>query len=128
MFEAAITEFPFVAEMPKREKSKLQKVWDRFKEIQALQDVHGMLIPHVMAAKLLDVSHQRVSQLVEAGKLVCVKIEGSSLITEKSLVELAKSERKAGRPFNTPGTYGEAVKFAVGVGVDYYRGAKKRPK
>lgn len=99
MSEAQVAEFPFVAELPKREKGKLAKAWDQWLAVKAVVAERGPLIPASFAAKLLNISHQRVSQLADSGKLQRVDIGGSFWITEASLVELAKGERKAGRPF-----------------------------
>lgn len=93
-----IAEFPFVESLPKREKSRVATLWDRFQEVKALTEVHGMLVPCQLAANLLGVSHQRVCQLMEAGKLERVDFGGHPFVTENSLHEHARSERKNGRP------------------------------
>lgn len=98
MSEVAVAEFPFVAELPKREKSKIGKIWDHWKEVKAITEEKGMLVPPVVAALLLDVSRQRVHQLVEAGRLERVDFGGQGYITEASLVEWAKAEHVNGRP------------------------------
>jgi hypothetical protein len=105
--DTTINDFPFVAELPKREKSKLAKVWDTFQELRAATAEHGSLVPTVMAANILGVSRQRVMQLVVDGKLISVCIHGQPFIGEKSLVEHARSERKTGRPFKIPETSGD---------------------
>lgn len=98
MFETAAIEFPFVERLPKREKSRLQKAWDLFQEAKAAQDKHGFLVPERLAAKVAGVSQQRISQLRQAGVLLTVDIDEHPFITEDSLVEWMKSERKRGRP------------------------------
>lgn len=85
--------------MPKREKSRLAKLWDTFKEMKDIQEKNGFLIPRTAAASLLDVHPTRVDQLCLAGNLVRIDYHGHRYITENSLVEHARSERKAGRPF-----------------------------
>lgn len=104
MFEASINEFPFVAELPKREKSKLATVWDRFKALSAVSKEAGCLVPPVFVASVLGISKQRVYQLGETGKLEVIRLEGQVFVTERSIIALARSERKSGRPFRTPET------------------------
>lgn len=97
--EVALSEFPFVQELPKREQKKIKTVWDVLADYKAMWDTHGVLVPVSAAAKLLNVSPQRILQLVEAGKLKRVDMWDKAHITEASIVELAESERKTGRPF-----------------------------
>lgn len=98
MIDAA-ADFPFVAELPKREKNRVVKLWDAFHDLAAMHAEHGLPVPRSAAADLLEVSQQRVAQLIVAGKLTVVDFNGHSYVTEKSLKELAQSERKTGRPF-----------------------------
>lgn len=101
MFDTPATEFaefPFVAEMPKREKSRLAKVWDAFEAVRQSYAENGIPVAYKAAATLLEISHQRVDQLCESGKLKRVEFGGHRYVTEKSLIEFARSERKTGRP------------------------------
>lgn len=98
MFEAAITEFPFVGELPQREKSKLAKVWDELKELDALTEKHGNLVPYMMVGRLLNISAARVTELAKLGRLDRVELGGVVLIGTNSIVAYAQTERKAGRP------------------------------
>lgn len=98
MFEAAAIDFPFVAELPKREKSRLVKAWDAFRELSRITEVEGMLIPIPFAAKVLDVSRQRVYELAGDGRLKVFMVNGHQFVSEKSVIDFAQSERKAGRP------------------------------
>jgi len=102
--DAITADFPFVQELPKREKSKLASVWEQFQAFQKAVAEHGALLPQGFAAELLGVSPQRVNQLIELGRLQVVSVHTSRLVTESSLIELAKTERKAGRPFKVPQT------------------------
>lgn len=102
MIDAATPDFPFVAELPKRERSRLATVWERLAELRQVSAQHGQLVPPRLAAKLLGVSSQRIDQLVQAGKLMRVDVDGHPLLTENSIIALAKTERKAGRPFKLP--------------------------
>ena len=112
VYEADALSFPFVEALPKREKSRLQKVWERFEEIKAITEQKGQLVPAKLAAALLDVSKQRVDQLCDAGLLERVYVEDHPYVTEASIVERCKVERKAGRPFNLPTTISGAFQVA----------------
>jgi hypothetical protein len=121
MFEAEATEFPFVAELPKREKSKFSQVMEQIKALTAAQEKHGSLIPQTMAAALLQVSQQRVNQICQDGRLVVVDVGSQRLITEESLVAFCKLERKAGRPSGVKNTL-EVAKAAIQAGKQVFRG------
>ncbi len=112
MLEADYAEFPFVEALPRREKSKVAKLWDLVQEIRAVSAESGPLIPSTLAAKCLGVSRQRVDDYLADGRLQEFRVDGHVFITGNSLVELAKTERKAGRPFKMPSTVGDAVRVA----------------
>lgn len=133
MFEAAITEFPFVAEMPKRDRSKFVKVWDHFQELGEIAKREGMLVPQTYAAKILGVSKQRVWQFVEEGRLRSVEVNGVRFVGEKSLIEFCKMERKSGRPVQAgrdleAGESADAVawKYALEAGKEIVQAAKEK--
>jgi len=98
VIDTAFNDFPFMESLPKREKSKLAKMWDSFKELAEIQKEHGYPVPRTAAAILLEITPQRIDQLVESGKLIAVKFHGHVYVTENSLLELARSDRKSGRP------------------------------
>lgn len=106
-------DFPFLAELPKREKSKMANFWDRLAEMRAVSQEKGPLIPIRFAARLLGISHQRVTELMKLGRLECYEVDGHSFVPESSLVAFAKSERKAGRPPKVVTSYSECVKVAI---------------
>jgi len=123
IMELTINEFPFVSEMPKREKSKVAKIWDQFQELSRLQKTHGILIPQAMAAKMLSVSPQRVWQFVEEGRLEFVEMNGIRFVTENSIVEFARVQRKEGRP---PGRIVDAAeKGNVALLKESYRASRE---
>ncbi len=124
--QAEAMEFPAFAELPfdgrtKREKTKLAKVWDIFQDIRKIAAEKGMLVPQTFAAKVLGISSQRVWVLVDDGKLESVEFNGTRFITEKSLIEFAQLERKAGRPPKLPTTYGEAAKYSKDFAKEYVK-------
>lgn len=113
MHQAAITEFPFVDEMPKGEKSKLAKIWDQFQALSDAQKEHGILLPPAFVASMLGVSRQRISEVCKDGRLVVVQVGGRPFVTEHSVIDYAKAERKVGRPLNIPTTNKEIFKRAM---------------
>lgn len=100
MAESNVLEFPFVAAMPRAEKSRLAKVWDMFHTMNELAETGGNLIPVSLACKLLDISRTRVDELCAKGRLERHVIDGHCFITGRSITDLAKSDRnrKGGRP------------------------------
>jgi hypothetical protein len=85
MFEAQTMDFPFVEELPKRERSKIATLWDRFHELRAITEEKGMLLPIPFCAALLGISRQRVDQLTRDGRLERVELDQAVFVTEKSL-------------------------------------------
>lgn len=98
MHEAIVNEFPFVGELPKREKSKLASLWDEFKEMSRIAEKKGIPVPPGLAAELLGVSRQRIYELMGSGVLETVTVGGRTYVTENSLVAWAEAEHKVGRP------------------------------
>lgn len=92
-----VAEFPFVEGLPKRERSRLGLVWDRFQEFSKAAEGKGVLLPARLAAEIIGVSRQRVQELMELGRLEVLELSGERFVTEESVVAYAKSERKAGR-------------------------------
>jgi excisionase family DNA binding protein len=115
MHVAEVLEMPFMATVPKREKSKLVKLWDHFNELKAITAEKGMLIPQHYAAQVLGISRQRVHVLVNDGRIEAVEVGGCRYVTEESVVAYAHSERKAGRPVEVP-TVGTLARFSVEEG------------
>jgi hypothetical protein len=109
-------DFPFVEKLPKREKSKLARVWDDLKAFNALQKEHGLLLTPRFAGALLGVGKSRIDQLMDVGKLTRVEFQGHPYIPEPSVIELARSERKNGRPFKMPTTLKEKFKAGKEMG------------
>jgi len=124
MFEAEALEFPFAATMPKREKSKLVKCWELLQRMKAISATEGDLVPLMMGAKLLGLSRSRVDDLVRDGRLKRVDIDGHVFLTENSIVECAKIERKRGRPLKIPTTKSEMWKASM----DYARESLRQEK
>jgi len=118
VYEAAVNEFPFVEALPKREKSKLAKVWDMVNHLKEAQARQGTLLPLTLAAKALDLSRTRVEQVVADGRLKRVEVDGHVFLTLDSVIEFASTERKNGRPLKyldskTP--WRDSVKAAIEI-------------
>ena len=98
MNDAATTDVPFVAQLPKSNQSKLVKLWNAFRHLYAIQEKHGFPVPRTAAAALLEVHPTRIDQFVADGRLESFDWNGHVYVTENSLVEFARVERKNGRP------------------------------
>jgi hypothetical protein len=112
MSEAISFEFPFVESLPKREKSKLRKVWDELEALRQVSAEKGQLLPVQFVVQLVGVSAQRVHQLMAAGTLERVEVNGRPFVTESSVLAWCKTERKAGRPPKVPTNDREAAAAA----------------
>lgn len=99
MSDNATMEMPFMASLPRRERKAVSSGWQRLGEMKELAESEkGMPVLVVIAAELLGISRQRVYQIINDGRLEKVEWHGRVYVTEESLIEFAKSERKAGRP------------------------------
>jgi hypothetical protein len=123
--DAQVLEFPGFADLPRREKSKIVKIWELFASMKKVVEEKGLLIPQVLAAKLLDVCPQRITQLIEAGKLETHEVNGVRFVTENSVVEYARSERKRGRPVKTDYSRKEAWALSRSVNKEIVAEARK---
>lgn len=106
MFEMSeavgVSEFGFMTEVPSR-KGK-QSPLAVLAEMRRLSEEHGILVPSALSAAILGVSRVRVYELIGKGVLHEVKVGAVVMITERSLLAYASSERKSGRP---PGSLGK---------------------
>jgi hypothetical protein len=93
-----LADFPFVADLPKREKSKVAKALDAMAELETITAERGPLIPQAVAAKIVGVSGTRIGQLLDAGAMDFHTVNGDRYIFVRSFREFAKRERKTGRP------------------------------
>jgi hypothetical protein len=87
----------FIERLTKVQQERLRTVWQRWEEAKIIMRTKGALIPTGFAARLANVSRQRINQIVEDGRLERVEIDGHFFITEKSFDAWVASERKAGR-------------------------------
>jgi len=98
MFEATADEFPFVEDLPKREKSRWQKYCDAMAEFAEVSRQEGGLVHVSMAANFLNVSRTRIDELCNAGILKRFSFGGHVVISVRSLKERAESKLLKGRP------------------------------
>lgn len=110
--------FPFVAELPKREVKRVVSAWDMMNEVQRLTEEHGLLVQPGLAAKCLSVSKQRIHDFMKEGRLQVIDVNGHPFVTKNSVVALASAERKQGRPFKVVKlTVKDSVTSGVEVGM-----------
>jgi predicted XRE-type DNA-binding protein len=93
-----IADFPFVKDLPKREKSKVAKIMDVIQELEAVTKEKGPVIPQALIADVLQISKQRVNDLLNEGRMEFYTINGVRFVFSSSFREFAKQERKPGRP------------------------------
>ena len=96
---AFTSDFPFVDDIPKREQKKVLSLWDSLAAFSELVKENGPPVSFTLASKLLGISKQSVSQLVQDNRFkIITSPDGVAVITANSLMDFAKEERKAGRP------------------------------
>lgn len=117
-------EFPFVAELSKRQRSRWSRARESFQLLKLAQDQHGLLVPQNLAARLGCVTRQRIDQLSECGKLERIYINDHAFITEGSLVAWLKEETLRGRPRKS--ALAVATETAVAVGRGFYEAHQKK--
>lgn len=117
-----VLDFPFVADLPKREQSRYERLWSVFESIRRVSRDKGVLIPKTFAGELAGVSPQRIGQLVEVGVLEEVKMGRIGYVTEDSFIRWASSERKNGRPMKIENmSIIDKAKFVLEVGQQHVR-------
>jgi hypothetical protein len=92
MMTEQFTLFPEI-KIPKRERTK----WDELCEMQAVVGEHGALVPPASAAEVLDVSKQRVDQLINKGALRAFEFFGKRWVCQSDLKGYVETGRKSGR-------------------------------
>jgi len=115
MSETATCEFPFVQSMPIRQKSKLARLWDHLATVKRVTDEKGPIVPQHLVSELLNLSKQRIAQILDDGRLEAVEVNGVRYVTVKSVEVFAQMERKTGRPVKDPGkkaTWSSALQSA----------------
>jgi hypothetical protein len=80
--------FPVIEASPK---SKLRQFMEAI-------DRHGPMIPRAHIPIVLDISKQRVHQLIEEGRIATVEVQGREFIPLVALEVYLADERKNGRP------------------------------
>jgi hypothetical protein len=93
-------EMPFMLTLPKRERSKVRQVWDMLSDMCELQREAGPVLPIGIVADALGLTNQRVRDIIRDGRLRTVFMDGRHYVTEASLKDFARVERKSGRPLS----------------------------
>lgn len=106
--------FPFLAEVPKRERSAILDGWAELEEFQEMVRQDGAAIPVTFAARLLDISRQRIYELIDSGRLQKMELAGHVFVNAESLRLWGEAEHKAGRP---AGVLGEKNRVKAGIAV-----------
>jgi hypothetical protein len=96
--DISIEDFPFVAELPKREVKKVRNRWEELLLIADLVREKGLPVTQRMTAEILGVSKQRVAQIIADGRLETMTYGGVVYVTQSSLTFFAQQLRKHGRP------------------------------
>lgn len=119
-----------MASLPKREKAAVMGAWEELHEFQEMVKANGAAIPVIFAARVLNVSRQRVYELINEGRVKTVQLGGHTFITSDSLVEWGRGERKAGRPVGgineADGELKHSFKASVGYAKDVLAGRPKK--
>lgn len=102
---AAVTAEQFsLFEIPASEPKRVKTKWQELAEMSKVDEEAGGLVPIFVAAALLDVSHQRVSQMLESGRLQHWVFFDRKFVGVNDLADYVNSERKGGRPVSDPPT------------------------
>jgi hypothetical protein len=88
--------FPSIAaSTPARKRSPLREMIDAI-------SVHGPLLPQGFMHIALDMSRQRVHQLIADGRIATIHVAGKQFIPLAALDVFLSEERKTGRPAKDP--------------------------
>jgi hypothetical protein len=96
--EVDVLDFPFVADLPKREVKRIHSAFDELQRISELVQEMGLPVSISTSAKLLGVSSQRISELLKDGLLERMDWGGRTYVTQRSIVKRLESARQVGRP------------------------------
>jgi len=89
--------------IPASEPKKVRTKWQELEAMTKDADTHGGLIPQAVAAILLDVSRQRINELIRLGTFRSFEYFGKPFVCVNDVVAFVNSERKGGRPIKEAG-------------------------
>lgn len=100
---ASAPEFGFCESFPAAAAKEVKKGMDAFKQVlkeyEEAQARHGLLVPISTVAEAMGVTPQRVTMLIDAGRIAAVTVSGRRWAVAKSVMEfLAAGPRPNGRP------------------------------
>jgi hypothetical protein len=122
----AMTELGFnvpIVEEVARKRSRLRQMWDALNR-------EGPFLPQHMLPYVLELSKQRVSQLIDDGSLPTFEISGKKYVPIEGLEAFLSHERKLGRPVKQLGGFGDGKVYPEGFseGFRHVRELKKSRK
>lgn len=118
-----------MASLPKREKAAVMGAWEELHEFCEMVKTNGAVIPVTFAGRVLNVSRQRVYELINEGRIQTMELGGHVFVVADSLVEWGKGERKAGRPVGAINESDGELKHVFKAGVGYAKDViANRPK
>lgn len=85
-------------EVPKRQKTK----WEELAEMAEVSQAEQGLVPPIVAATLLDLSKQRISQLMQDKALRTYEFFGKPYLSVREIRGFIDVQREPGRPWNAP--------------------------
>jgi hypothetical protein len=78
--------------------AKVEGFLQRVRDLQAIQNEIGGIVPQTLAAVALGISTQRVHQLLHTGQLEPVLVCETPYVSMRSLAQFVNGDRKNGRP------------------------------
>ncbi len=105
--------FPVIIQQAQTErpKSALRQFLDAL-------STHGPLVPRGYLPALLDLSNERVRQLVDAGRIATLDLGGRQMVPVAAIEAFLAQERKTGRPVREH-TFREA--FRIGTSKEFLK-------
>ena len=96
---------PWLFDVPATELKRVKNKWEELAEMADKSEEVGGLIPPALAASLLDVSRQRVHNMIERGRINSWMFFGDRYVSAAEVHAFMASERKPGpkpgdRPLN----------------------------
>ena len=116
----ADSEFAFVQAMPKPKESRWSHYLKEVAALKAAQEKHGLMIPASLVHTVLDISRQRVHQLMDSGKIPYYLIGKQRYVPEEALVAHIKQMEGKGYHYNLPKSTGDAFKRALALGTSVF--------
>ena len=115
MRAASAETFQFMESVPKRS-TAFTKMTDAFQMLRDVIGSGGAYIPKAMVQDVLDVSRQRVDQIIGAGYLATFTLHGKEYVTETDLKAYIEAAPRHGHEISLPKSKREALSRALAHG------------